>query len=40
MNFGKAIERVKTRSYIARHANWNDDWETKSDNTLAEWEYL
>lgn len=25
MNFGKAIERVKTRSYIARHANWDDD---------------
>lgn len=25
MNFGKAIERVKTRSYIARRANWNDD---------------
>ena len=105
MNFGKAIERVKTRSYIARRANWNDkvfifsqvpayinretipkmqslpevvkreieagwdnisyqnqickfdngdityytpagdeifadDWETKSDDTLAEWEYL
>lgn len=106
MNFGKAIERVKTRSYIARRANWDDDmfifaqipanineetipkmqslpdvvkreiielgftsldyqnqickfdngvityytptgneifaddWETKSDDTLAEWEYL
>lgn len=106
MNFGNAIERVKTRSYIARRANWNDDmfifaqipanineetipkmqslpevvkreiteagftslsyqnqickfdngnityyiptgneifvddWETKSDDTLAEWEYL
>lgn len=25
MNFGKAIERVKTRSYIARCANWDDD---------------
>lgn len=25
MNFGKAIERVKTRSYIARRANWDDD---------------
>lgn len=25
MNFGKAIECVKTRSYIARRANWNDD---------------
>lgn len=25
MNFGKAIERVKTRSYIARRANWNDE---------------
>lgn len=25
MNFGEAIERVKTRSYIARSANWNDD---------------
>lgn len=25
MNFGKAIERVKTRSYIARHSNWDDD---------------
>lgn len=24
MNFEEAIERVKTRSYIARHANWND----------------
>lgn len=24
MNFGKAIERVKTRSYIARRANWDD----------------
>ena len=106
MNFGEAIERVKTRSYIARRANWNDkvfifaqvpayineetipkmqslpevvkreiteagftslsyqnqickfdngnityytpagdeifadNWETKSDDTLAEWEYL
>lgn len=106
MNFGEAIERVKTRSYIARRANWDDDmfifaqvpadineetipkmqslpevvkreitetgitslsyhnqickfdnsdityytptgdeifandWETKSDDTLAEWEYL
>ena len=106
MNFGEAIERVKTRSYIARLANWDDDmfifaqvpadinretipkmqslpevvkreietggwddisyqnqickfdngdityytptsneifaddWETKSDDTLAEWEYL
>ena len=106
MNFGEAIERVKTRSYIARRSNWDDDtfifaqipanineetipkmqslpdvvkheitesgftsldyqnqickfdngnityytptgneifaddWETKSDNTLAEWEYL
>lgn len=106
MNFGKAIERVKTRSYIAKRANWDDDvfiftqvpanineeiipkmqslpdvvkreiieagitslsyqnqickfdngnityytpsgneifaddWETKSDDTLAEWEYL
>lgn len=106
MNFGNAIERVKTRSYIARRANWDDDmfifaqipanineetipkmqslpdvvkreiieagitslsyqnqickfdngvityytptgneifaddWETKSDDTLAEWEYL
>lgn len=106
MNFGKAIEHVKTRSYIARRANWDDDvfifaqvpayineetipkmqslpevvkreiteagftslsyqnqickfdncnityytptgneifaddWETKSDDTLAEWEYL
>ena len=106
MNFGKAIERVKTRSYIARRANWNDkvfifaqvladinretipkmqslpevvkceikaggwddisyqnqickfdngdityytpagdeifadDWETKSDDVLADWEYL
>lgn len=106
MNFGKAIKRVKTRSYIARRANWDnnvfifaqvpadineetipkmqslpevvkreiieagitslsyqnqickfdngdityyihtsdeivaDDWETKSDDTLAEWEYL
>lgn len=34
MNFGKAIERVKTRSYIA------NDWETKSDDTLAEWENI
>lgn len=25
MNFGNTIERVKTRSYIARRANWNDD---------------
>lgn len=25
MNFEEAIERVKTRSYIARRANWNDD---------------
>lgn len=25
MNFGKAIEHVKTRSYIARRANWDDD---------------
>lgn len=25
MNFGEAIERVKTRSYIARHANWDND---------------
>ena len=25
MNFGKAIERVKTHSYIARRANWDDD---------------
>ena len=106
MNFGEAIKRVKTRSYIARRANWDDDmfifaqipadineetipkmqslpevvkreiikagitsfsyqnqicnfdncnityytptsneifaddWETKSDDTLAEWEYL
>lgn len=24
MNFGNAIERVKTRSYIARRANWDD----------------
>lgn len=106
MNFGEAIERVKTCSYIARRANWDDDmfifaqipanineeiipkmqslpevvkreiteagitslsyqnqickfdngvityytptgneifaddWETKSDDTLAEWEYL
>lgn len=106
MNFGEAIERVKTCSYIARCANWDDDvfifaqvpayineetipkmqslpevvkreiteagftslsyqnqickfdngnityytptgneifvddWETKSDDTLAEWEYL
>lgn len=38
MNFGEAIERVKTRSYIARRANWDDD--IKSDDTLAEWEYL
>lgn len=106
MNFEEAIERVKTHSYIARRANWDDDvfifaqfpvdineetipkmqslpevvkreiteagitslsyqnqickfdngnityytptgneifaydWETKSDDTLAEWEYL
>lgn len=106
MNFEKAIKRVKTRSYIVRRANWDDnvfifaqvpadineetipkmqslpevvkreiteagitslsyqnqickfnngnityytptgndifadDWETKSDDTLAEWEYL
>lgn len=106
MNFGEAIERVKTRFYIARCTNWDDDvfifaqvpanineetipkmqslpdvvkreiieasfttldyqnqickfdngvityytptgdeifandWETKSDDTLAEWEYL
>ena len=25
MNFEEAIERVKTRSYIARRANWDDD---------------
>lgn len=25
MNFGEAIERVKTRSYIARRANWDDN---------------
>lgn len=25
MNFGKAIECVKTRSYIARRANWDDN---------------
>lgn len=25
MNFENAIERVKTRSYIARRANWYDD---------------
>lgn len=25
MNFGEAIERVKTRFYIARRANWDDD---------------
>lgn len=25
MNFGEAIERVKTRSYITRRANWDDD---------------
>lgn len=36
MNFGEAIERVKTRSYIARRANW----ETKSNDTLAEWENI
>ena len=42
MNFGEVIERVKTRSYIARRANWDDDmfifaddWETKSDYVLA-----
>ena len=65
MNFGEAIERVKTRSYIARRANWDNDvfifaqvpadityytptgdeifandWETKSDDTLAEWENI
>lgn len=106
MNFEEAIERVETRSYIARRANWDNDmfifaqvpadineetipkmqslpevvkreitetgitslnyqnqickfdngdityytptsdeifandWETKSDDTLAEWEYL
>lgn len=48
MNFGEAIERVKTRSYIARRTYYTptgneifaDDWKTKSDNTLAEWEYL
>lgn len=106
MNFGESIERVKTRSYIARRTNWDndvfifaqvpadineetipkmqslpevvkreiteagitslnyqnqickfdngdiiyytptsdeifaEDWKTKSDNTLAEWEYL
>lgn len=62
MNFGNAIERVKTRSYIARRANWDDDmfifaqipanytptgneifaddWETKSDDALAEWENI
>lgn len=25
MNFGEAIERIKTRSYIARHSHWDDD---------------
>ena len=25
MNFEEAIERVKTRSYIARRANWDND---------------
>lgn len=25
MNFGEVIERVKTCSYIARRANWDDD---------------
>lgn len=25
MNFGKAIECVKTRSYIAKRANWDDN---------------
>lgn len=25
MNFGEVIERVKTRSYIARRANWDND---------------
>ena len=25
MNFGEAIECVKTHSYIARRANWDDD---------------
>lgn len=25
MNFGETIERVKTRSYIARRANWDND---------------
>lgn len=25
MNFGEAIERVKTRSYIARRANWDNN---------------
>lgn len=25
MNFGETIERVKTRSYIARRSNWDDD---------------
>lgn len=24
MNFGEAIDRVKTRSYIARRANWDN----------------
>lgn len=25
MNFGETIKRVKTRSYIARRANWDDN---------------
>lgn len=25
MNFGEAIKRVKTHSYIARRSNWDDD---------------
>ena len=25
MNFGETIERVKTRSYIARRANWDNN---------------
>lgn len=25
MNFGETIERVKTRSYIARRVNWDDN---------------
>lgn len=42
MNFREAIERVKTRSYYTPTGNeiFADDWETKSDDTLAEWEYL